>query len=78
MAANRDIEIDAISPTVALSASVSSPTIETSFTVTVTFSKEVIGFSVMKLTVSNCLISNFQQDSATVYSFTVSPAKKVW
>ncbi|MEI7644927.1 MAG: Ig-like domain-containing protein [Chloroflexales bacterium] len=64
---------DATVPTVSLSANVADPTNSSPFTVTVTFSEDVMGFTQDDLSVTNATVSAFAGSEA-VYIFALTPS----
>lgn len=64
--------IDNTSPTVSIVDFVTNP-FNADFTVTITFSEDVTGFTVSDLSFSNATLSNFSATSASVYTVSVSP-----
>jgi 6-phosphogluconolactonase (cycloisomerase 2 family) len=64
--------LDNAAPTVVLTTTATAP-VAGSFTVTATFSENVIGFEASDLIVGNGIASNFQTASATIYSATITP-----
>ena len=67
------IENDETVPTVAITSSASDP-VSGAFSVTITFSEDVTGFSVGDISVGNGAASAFSATSATVYTATITPA----
>ncbi|MGB8689445.1 MAG: Ig-like domain-containing protein, partial [Microcoleus sp.] len=63
---------DTVAPTVTLT-STSTPTVTGLFSVTATFSEDVIGFDTTDITVANATTSNFVKVDAKTYSFDVTP-----
>lgn len=64
---------DTVAPTVALSASVSSPTSSSSWTVRATFSEAVTGMALSDFVVGNGTPSGFTMVSSLVYDVTITP-----
>lgn len=67
------VRIDAVVPTVAITTTASNP-VNTSFSITITFSEAVTGFTVGDITGTNCTFSAFTVVSPQTYTAQVTPA----
>lgn len=68
-----EIVLDNVAPTVTISSTETSPTVSNSFNVTVTFSKDIIGFEQTELVTTNATINSFNTTNNRVYILNISP-----
>ena len=69
---SKAIVIDTLAPTVTL-VSTEATTVNSAFTVTATFSEDVLGFDTTDITVGNATVGNFVPGNAKTYTFDVTP-----